>query len=245
MTLGNILLGEKTTIKTKPLEIRPRALPKFLGGTLQVSFSITGATDAKVRVGLDSGDDTTRTTQVDSTGGQRTITLKIKKDLDDGTFATTSTRGFIYAETTVGTFEPVQTAAARITFTLTGANFSVTGLPDLTISNLSFPHVVVANKSTTLSVTVANIGDGLASASTLRIDVDGTPKTTKVVAAISSKGSVTLNIPLTFLTAVSHTVTATVDPSNKIEEITGANNSLSKKVTPIKASQIEREWSLY
>jgi len=120
--------------------------------------------------------------------------------------------------------------------------------PDLVVTTIA-PNVgtgafMFANEPNVISVTVKNQGNGAAGASTLLVDVAGTPYTVSVgTLAASTSVTVTITDTLSRTGGASVTITATADSASVIDEGNEANNVLTSAQTVYNNGYKGKRWT--
>lgn len=103
-------------------------------------------------------------------------------------------------------------------------------LPDLTSNTINIPLNLEVNTSTTINVTVSNIGPGDSAGGHLSLYNGTSLIGTLPLGNIISGGSATYNFPWTPTTVGSHTLRIVVDPLNSVEEENETNNQYSQPI---------------
>ena len=98
--------------------------------------------------------------------------------------------------------------------------------PDLVITDIGWLMVnPLADDKVDIAITVKNQGTGSAAAGRLKYTVDNTPTVWENINVLQPDGTAAISFSL-YLKAGSHTITATIDPSDKISELDESNNNI-------------------
>lgn len=118
---------------------------------------------------------------------------------------------------------------------------SASPLPDLAVTTLNIvPASPTTADPTTATFVIANQGGVSAGATLVNLTRNATSIGTLNVPPLNSGANVTLTQNLTFPSAGSYTIVATVDPNDIITEASNANNSASTSVTVRDCSATDR-----
>ena len=179
-------------------------------------------------VALSSSDLTTQTKYVSSlaVGGTTTVTFTYTAP----TFTSTKTVTVMATADSTGIV-----AESNESNNTRSASFSVLALPDLTITSLtSDKSLYEASETVVVSGTVKNIGPMSAGATTVRLTVPNIGTFSTSLSALGVGASRTVTFTFTAPTALSPqsiTVTAYVDPDNRVTENNESNNSRTAVVS--------------
>ncbi|MFD7711341.1 CARDB domain-containing protein [Streptomyces sp. NPDC059786] len=110
------------------------------------------------------------------------------------------------------------------------AEFEVVGTaapaPDLTVTDLSWsPAAPSETDPVTVDATVRNVGTAASAATTVNVSLEGTVAGTADVGALAAGASAKVPVAVGKRPMGSYTVSAVVDPSDKIAELDNTNNS--------------------
>lgn len=107
------------------------------------------------------------------------------------------------------------------------------GKADLVISSVAGPtSTTVAASPVIYSVTITNTGSGASGSFTNKVKLpSGVDADLGVVANLNAGESISLNIEITFTTATSYTLIATVDSNSQVNEISEVNNTATLLVS--------------
>ena len=104
--------------------------------------------------------------------------------------------------------------------------------PDLDVSSTDVPATIYAGVTTTITATIANIGDeGITDSFVVSLSVDGTTVDTATVTALDAGGSMDVSLAWTPAAAGNYTLRVTTDSGDSINESNENNNEDTSQVT--------------